>query len=602
MQHAIFRKILAVLLGLVLAATGLWASAAEEEEPAAAMEKEMVRDPATGKKVTAPEYGGTLTYPYQLTSDTTDVRDAHYAVLLISGVNETLASGNWALAREEVDFRSNYVSLPAYTGGLTESWSQPDPVTYIVKVRQGVRWHDKAPVNGRELTAADVAYTYQRNLVLGDFTERPARTWVLFNLPWESIEATDTYTVVFKLKEPAVGAMREIFDDMPMYILPPEVIEQYGNYADWRNMVGTGPVMLTDHVEGVSKTYTRNPDYWGNDPKFPHNRLPYVDQLRALYMAEEATRISALRTGAVDIIHTAGGGTAIGSLDTIKSLQRTNPEIEVWGSTGTSDKTFGLNIHEPPFDDIRVRHALQMALDLETINDTYFGGFARWEPSGIVGSAVKGYHITFEEFPEDVKQYYTYDPEGAESLLDAAGYPRGADGTRLRATLDQRDVNDLGYTEIAIGYWADIGVAVTINIVDTATFVSKRNEHGYEMITGHRGWDFSPATPVGWYRQGAATKHLSEYVGGIETPEMTAAYDAFNAATSIEQQQKAFRAYDLETIKRHNQIWGPAAPSFQANQPWVKGYNGEITLRQGADQAVLTHLWIDQDLKREMGF
>ena len=64
MQHAVFRKILAVLLGLVLAATGLWASAAEEEEPAAAMEKEMVMDPATGKMVTAPEYGGTLTYPY----------------------------------------------------------------------------------------------------------------------------------------------------------------------------------------------------------------------------------------------------------------------------------------------------------------------------------------------------------------------------------------------------------------------------------------------------------------------------------------------------------------------------------------------------------
>ena len=62
MQHAIFRKILAVLLGLVLAATGLWASAAEEEEPAAAMEKEMVMDPTTGKMVTAPEYGGTITY------------------------------------------------------------------------------------------------------------------------------------------------------------------------------------------------------------------------------------------------------------------------------------------------------------------------------------------------------------------------------------------------------------------------------------------------------------------------------------------------------------------------------------------------------------
>ena len=604
-EHAIERKKMenqkskstfsAILLTLTLIVAALWVS------PAVAADKKMVTDPATGKMVTAPEYGGTLTYPYHLTSDTTDVRDAHYAVWLISGVNETLALGDWALDREKVAFKSNYVPLPAFTAGLMESWSQPDPVTYIVKVRQDVRWHNKAPVNARELTADDVVYNYQRNLVLGDFTERPARTWVLFNLPWESIEAPDKYTVVFKLKEPTVGAIRDIFDDMPMYILPPEVIEQFGNYADWRNMVGTGPIMLTDHVEGVSKTYTKSPDYWGYDPKYPQNRLPYIDQLRALYMPEGATRISALRTGKVDIIHRAGG-TAIGSLDVIRSLKRTNPKIEVWGSTGASDKQFGLNLHKPPFDDIRVRHAMQMALDLETINETYFGGFSRWKPSGIVGPAVVGYHITFEEIPAEVKQYYTYDPEGAEKLLEEAGYPRGTDGIRLRATLDQRDVNDLGYTEIAIGYWAEIGVEVTINIVDTATFVSKRNEHTYEMITGHRGWDFSPATPVGWYRQGPATKHLSEYVGGIETPEMTAAYDAFNAATTIEEQQRAFKSYDMETIKRHNQIWGPAAPSFQANQPWVKGFNGEITLRQGTEQAVLTYLWIDQDLKKEMGF
>ena len=68
MQHAIFRKILAVLFGLVLAAIGLWASAAGEDEPAAAMEKEMVMDPTIGKTVTAPEYGGTLTYALGLKS------------------------------------------------------------------------------------------------------------------------------------------------------------------------------------------------------------------------------------------------------------------------------------------------------------------------------------------------------------------------------------------------------------------------------------------------------------------------------------------------------------------------------------------------------
>ena len=95
MHYAIFRKILAVLFGLVLAATGLWAGAAEEEEPAAAMEKEMVMDHTTGNMVTAPEYGGTLTYPYNRVGEITDpFFNGIEAGWLIDGVNERLGDGN----------------------------------------------------------------------------------------------------------------------------------------------------------------------------------------------------------------------------------------------------------------------------------------------------------------------------------------------------------------------------------------------------------------------------------------------------------------------------------------------------------------------------
>ena len=94
MHYAIFRTFLAVLFGLVLTATGLWASPAAEEEPAAAMEKEMVTDPATGKVVTAPEYGGTLTYPYKAVSDTSDpFITGHPVELLIGTVNEKARLG-----------------------------------------------------------------------------------------------------------------------------------------------------------------------------------------------------------------------------------------------------------------------------------------------------------------------------------------------------------------------------------------------------------------------------------------------------------------------------------------------------------------------------
>ena len=92
-------------------------------------------------------------------------------------------------------------------------------------------------------------------------------------------------------------------------------------------MVGTGPLILTDYVEGVSKTFTKNPDFWDYDEKYPENRLPYVDEIRALLMADEATRISALRTGKIDIIQHAGV-VDIGNMDVVRSLQKTNPEIE----------------------------------------------------------------------------------------------------------------------------------------------------------------------------------------------------------------------------------------------------------------------------------
>ena len=115
MQHAIFRKFLAVLSGVILAATGLWASPAGEEQPAAAMEKEMVMDPTTGKMVTAPEYGGKLTYPHNRASEIVDpFFVGPEAGWLIDGVNEKLAYGNWGLNREEYDFRDSYAPLFAF--------------------------------------------------------------------------------------------------------------------------------------------------------------------------------------------------------------------------------------------------------------------------------------------------------------------------------------------------------------------------------------------------------------------------------------------------------------------------------------------------------
>ena len=276
-----FRKCLAVLIGLALTATGLWAAGDSDSDESAAMaEKEMVTDPTNGKVYTAPEYGGTLTYAERIEPPGTDPYSQGHGPRGVDGVAEKLGIANWGIDRDEFGFGSRYVPLFAMRPNLAESWEKPDPLTIIFKIRPGVRWHEKAPMNGRELTAQDVEYNFNRYTGLGSGFTEPSPFDPMNAATWESITATDDSTVVFKLKAPRNDGLETIIGHWFHLIMPPEVIEQHGDVQDWRNLVGTGPYMLTDWVKGSSMTYTKNPDYWGTDEKYPENRLPYIDQFR----------------------------------------------------------------------------------------------------------------------------------------------------------------------------------------------------------------------------------------------------------------------------------------------------------------------------------
>ena len=281
----------------------LWAAAAEEE-PAAAMEKEMVMDPSTGEMVTAPEYGGTLTFANKLATVYIDSFYGGFAGSTQSGFTEKLGIAMWEIDRDVFNLQSGYVPLSVIRGSLAESWELPDPNTYIFQLRKGVHWHDKAPMNGRELTADDVVFNWHRMMGMGEFAEAGGspHQGQITAIPFESITATDRYTVVFKTTEPQQDTLRNLVIHHAAWVYPPEVIREHGNIQDWRHSVGTGPYMLTDVVEGVSMTFTRNPDYWGFDEKYPDNRLPYIDELTGLVMTEEATIVAGLRSGSIDYI------------------------------------------------------------------------------------------------------------------------------------------------------------------------------------------------------------------------------------------------------------------------------------------------------------
>ena len=137
-------------------------------------------------------------------------------------------------------------------------------------------------MNGRELVADDIVFSFQRMKGLGDFAEAgPAPYGQIANLPIESITAPDKYTVVFNLAKLDFNTLQMIYSEAShgATINPPEVIQEHGHIQDWRNLVGTGPYELTDWVQGSSLTYAKNPNYWGYDEKSPENRLPYLDEI-----------------------------------------------------------------------------------------------------------------------------------------------------------------------------------------------------------------------------------------------------------------------------------------------------------------------------------
>ena len=589
-----------MLLPLAFALVATVTFASGEGEEAAAAEKEMVRDPATGKTVTAPEYGGTITFGTTSEPPNSDPWQGHPGFHSWMFTNEKLAFGDWALDRRRNSLQSVYMPDFAITGQLAESWEQTDPVTLTVRIRSGVFWHDKAPMNGRELTAKDVEYNWHRYLGLGSgYTEVSpfvAQWSQLDEVGIESVTATDDHTVVFRLKEPNLAAERTIIYEYSTHVMPPEVIKEHGDLLDWRNLVGTGPYELVDWVEGSSLTFTKYPNYWAFDEKYPDNRLPYIDEVAWLIMPEESTRVAAFRSGQIDYLGILSAS-SITSLDVVEDLRRTNPDSQVsqYYDTGIG---LAMNLAVEPTNDIRVRHAIQMALDVEAINDSYWLGRGRTIAEAYTGSDIVGYSPPFDEWPEEIKKFYRYNPAEAEKLLDAAGYPRGADGIRFKTNIEFRDLFDINKFEIMAEQLLEVGIDVDLQVMPTADWVDGIRNHDYESMT-------AAATVNNWGTVGPLAHNLSTSgwnPAGVSNPEYDALVEAALNASTVEEQQRASQEALLLMLRNHYYVWAGVGPSLNVTQPWVKGYNGEYTIGHTHRGPVVARLWLDLDLKKSMGF
>ncbi len=328
-----------------------------------------------------PQYGGTLTF--RMSGDPAEW-DPYYRRTPGADIYlERLGQTPRTLDLKINDFSTLFRPVQHMAGLYAESWEQPDLQTVIFHIRKGITWWNKYPANGRELTADDIAYHYNREYGLGSygFSKRsPYMTDAQFD-PLISVTATDKYTVVAKTKTPNIDMALNMLD---IYVTNdiecPDSVKLYGDLRNWENAMGTGPFILDDYVSGSSITYVKNTNYWGYDERYPENRLPYADVLKVLIITDEATSMAAVRSGKLDIIENV-------SWQKAGDLKKTNPELlQVRRMNETNGIDF--RVDNKPFTDIRVRKAMQMAIDIPTIAKSYYGGNADTTPWGLVGSTL----------------------------------------------------------------------------------------------------------------------------------------------------------------------------------------------------------------------
>src|SRR5437867_2219518 len=135
---------------------------------------------------------------------------------------------------------------------LAERWEEVDDTTHVFYLRKGVKWHNKPPLNGRELVAEDVKFTYDRFL-----TEPGNANRYILDLV-DRVEVVDRYTVKFLLKEPYVWLVNALAYPWSTWIIAPEVVQQFGDLKQPETASGTGPFTLERYEPNVKTVFKRN--------------------------------------------------------------------------------------------------------------------------------------------------------------------------------------------------------------------------------------------------------------------------------------------------------------------------------------------------------
>ena len=329
---------------------------------------------------------------------------------------------------------------------IAESWEQVDELTYVFKIRQGIKFHD-----GSDLTAEDVKFSLDRAI------NSAAVSYIVDFI--DTVTVDDEYTVTVKTKAPFAPALRNLA--IPFAAIVPKAVGEADEAAFILNPVGSGPYQFVEWKQNDHVTLKAFDDYYAGKPA--------TENLIMKVIPETSQRSIALETGEIDLAYDMAVNDVAKLKDSTELTVYEIPSLTCW--------YISMNMNKEPFNNPLVREALSYAIDRQLIIDTINAGSGQ-PADAIIAPGVFGYYST------GVREY---DPEKAKELLAEAGYPDGFE-TSLWVNDNQSRIE---MCQAMQNMFQQIGVECSVEVIEFGSFISRTTAGEHDMA--YFGWTTSSA-------------------------------------------------------------------------------------------------------------
>lgn len=524
------------------------ATSAPDVEPTATS----IPTPTTAPVVSAEEPipGGTLrAHGYDITTFDTNV---------INGWDAAVIKGFTHVKLTRLDMQSDKYDAADLSPfpELAESWeASEDGLTVTFHLRQGVMWQNIFPVNGREVTADDVVFSYNRYL-------SPDSPHAVVLDAVDSVEATDKYTVVFHFNRVYPSFMA--YTSYGYFVIEaPEVLEEFGSFESPDSVIGAGAYIFKEANPGVNMVMERNPDYFRGANGITGENLPYIDKVELINSTDAATNLALYRGGQIDVgpsYYYFGWWTGYPEeLAALEDRPDLTADYRAVVETFTVEVYAVPNIKEFPFSNQKIRQAVSMALDRrlslwydgESVETRELTVTHSWfVPVSELGEGAKYY-------PTDAEGNYITDLDGARELLREGLIEEGRDPDERLSIPVYIHTSETWFPDNASVWQADfakIGIDLEINVLEY--------DEMQEVIWTQRDWDGFAVDwafagypdPIDFFAANFLPESSRNYQG-IDDPDLT---DLIRTGqVTLDNEARKEIVQEIQRILAVKQYWWP---------------------------------------------